>query len=135
MRVATHPTLYDPAADDPLLRGVQCTHCGRVYFPPMGIGCEICGASAEQLVPKSLTGNGIVFAVAEVHLASAPFVVVEIVLADGPLIRGIVHPDSVRPQIGDRVSARWNVVDHDAEGSEVVEPGFVVVPGAPKARA
>jgi uncharacterized protein len=134
MRVAIHPTLYDPAADDPALRGVQCTHCLRIYFPPMGIGCEICGAPVEQFVPKSLKGNGIVFAVAEVHLAQAPFTVVEIVLEDGPLIRGIVHPDSVRPQIGDRVSARWNVVDHDGEGSEVVEPGFVVMP-AEKARA
>jgi uncharacterized protein len=135
MRVATHPTLYDPAADNPVLRGGQCAHCGRVYFPPIGIGCEICGASADQLVPKSLTGNGIVFAVAEVHLASAPFTVAEIVLDDGPLIRGIIHPDSVRVQIGDRVSARWNIVDHDAEGSEVVEPGFVVVPAAAKVRA
>jgi uncharacterized protein len=133
MRVATHPTLYDPAADDPVLRGAQCTHCGRVYFPPMGIGCEICGAPAEQLAPKLLTSNGIVFAVAEVHLAPAPFTVAEIVLDDGPLIRGIVHPDSVHVQIGDRVSARWNVVDHDAEGAEVVEPGFVVVPAAAEA--
>jgi uncharacterized protein len=135
MRVATHPTLYDPAADVPVLRGTQCTHCSRVYFPPMGIGCEICGADAEKLAPKSLACNGIVFAVAEVHLAPAPFTVVEIVLDDGPLIRGIVHPDSVLPQIGDPVSARWNVVDRDAEGSEVVEPGFLVMPAVAKAHA
>jgi uncharacterized protein len=135
VRVASHPALYDPLATDPLLHGVQCTHCGRVYFPPIGIGCEVCGATEQQLAPKPLAADGVVFAVAEVHLAPAPFTVADIALDDGPLIRGIIHPDSSRAQIGDRVSARWNIVRHDEDGSEVVEPGFVAMTSGTEATA
>ena len=130
MRVAVHPRLYDPLPEDPVLSGVECGHCGRVYFPPVGIGCEICGATAEQLAPKPLAAAGIVFAVAEVYLGprdtKTPFTIAEIALDGGPLIRAMVHPESASVRIGDRVCGRWNVVDHDAEGSEVVEPAFVV---------
>ncbi|HYX98793.1 MAG TPA: zinc ribbon domain-containing protein [Mycobacterium sp.] len=129
MRVAANPSLYDPSPDIPVLHGVQCDHCARVYFPPMGIGCEMCGARAEQLLPTLLLAQGVVHAVAEVNLSPAamptPFTIAEIALDGGPLIRAMVHPESPGLQIGDRVVARWNVVKHNDEGAEVVEPGFM----------
>jgi uncharacterized protein len=113
-----------------VLNGVECAQCGRVYFPPVGIGCEICGAPADRLQPTALAAAGIVHAVAEVHLSPAkietPFTIAEIVLDGGPLIRAMVHPDVTDGlKIGDRVSARWNVIGHDDQGADVVEPAFV----------
>jgi uncharacterized protein len=130
VRTAAHPRLYDPLMHDPVLNGVECAQCGHVYFPPVGVGCEICGAPADQLQPKALTAAGVVHAVAEVHLSPAktptPFTVAEIVLDNGPLIRAMVHPDVTDGlKIGDRVSARWSVIGHEDEGGDVVEPAFV----------
>ena len=128
MRRAAHPRLYDPMCDDPILNGVECAHCGRVYFPPIGVGCEICGAQPEQLVPKPLAAVGVVHSVAEVYMSpgktTTPFTIAGIVLDAGPLIRAMVHPESGRLHVGDRVSARWNVVERNDQGAEVVEPAF-----------
>ncbi len=128
MRVAANPRLYDPTADDPVLNGTECRHCTRVQFPPLGLGCETCGATEAELSPKQLGTDGVVFAVAEVHLSPdhtpTPFTVVEVVLDDGPLIRAMAHPESADIQIGDRVRGRWRVIEHDAAGADVVEPAF-----------
>lgn len=127
MRTAVHPRLYDPSLDDPLLKGLACANCSRAYFPPIGLGCECCGAAPDLLVSKSLPAVGTVFAVAEVNVDSqgtAPFVVAEVVLDAGPLIRAVVHPESSELRIGERVSARWHVVGRHEDGSELVEPAF-----------
>ena len=130
MRIAAAPRLYDPAPEDPILLGNECLACGRVYFPPLGIGCESCGAGEDKLAPTPLTTAGVVHSLAEVHSAppptKTPFTIAEIILDGGPLIRAMVHPESVAVRIGDRVSARWNVVKANDEGADVVEPAFVV---------
>lgn len=130
MRTASQPRLYDATPDTPVLNGVVCTHCDRVYFPPMGIGCEICGATDAQLASRALETVGTVFAMADVHISTGdtptPFTVAEIVLDAGPLIRTMIHPESAPLQIGDRVRGRWHVVDRGADGADIVEPAFEV---------
>ncbi|MFB8005249.1 Zn-ribbon domain-containing OB-fold protein [Nocardia sp. NPDC056000] len=111
-----------------MLNGGQCARCGRVYFPPIGIGCENCGAPAESLVPRALPTAGVVFAVAEVNVntqGTKPFSVTEVVLAAGPLIRAVVHPASPPLHIGDQVRARWHVVKRNDAGADLVEPAFI----------
>lgn len=128
MRTAIHPRLYDPAPDDPVLNGGQCAHCGRVYFPPIGLGCENCGAPAESLTSVALATDGVVFAIAEVNVnaqGTSPFSVVEVVLDAGPLIRAAVHPASPPLQIDDRVRARWHAVKRSDAGADLVEPAFI----------
>ena len=130
MRIAAHPRLYDPSPDVPVLNGTQCTRCKRVYFPPIGIGCEICGALAEDLRPTAIAVTGTVHALAEVRLhhgdPEPPFTIAEIALDAGPLIRAMVHPESPPLSIGVPVTARWNIVGVDDAGASIVEPAFGV---------
>lgn len=143
MRIAAQPRLYDAETDFPVLRGSACSRCGRVCFPPLEIGCEVCGADDARLVAAPLMAVGIAFALAEVHAGpgenATPFTVVEVVLDDGPLVRAMVHPESLPVQIGDRVVARWSVIARPGDGpeaiDEVVEPAFEVatVPNEPDA--
>lgn len=134
MRIAANPRLYDPSPDDPVLTGAECGHCRRVYFPPLGIGCEMCGAPADQLRPEALAAEGVVHAVAEVFVSPGktptPFTVAEVVLEAGPLIRAVVHQDSPEVRIGDRVVGRWSVVERRDDGGELVEPRFASVAAA-----
>jgi hypothetical protein len=101
-----------------------------VYFPPIGVGCEICGAPAEDLPPTRVAATGTIHALAQVHLhhgaPETPFTIAEITLDAGPLIRAMVHPDSPTPSIGVRVTARWNTVGADDTGAAIVEPAFTV---------
>jgi hypothetical protein len=130
VRTAAHPRLYDPSPDVPVLNGTQCTRCKRVYFPPIGVGCEICGALAEDLLPTAIAVTGTIHALAEVHLhhgaPETPFTVAEIALDAGPLIRAMVHPESAPLSIGVPVAARWNIVGVDDAGATIVEPAFGV---------
>ncbi|AYF77359.1 hypothetical protein D7D52_30055 [Nocardia yunnanensis] len=131
MRVAVHPRLYDPSFDDPLLAGTECRECGRVYFPPMGLGCENCGAAADKLTETRFTATGVVFAVADVAVPAqgGPFTIAEIVLDAGPLIRISVHPDSATVRIGDRVTGHWHRSRRQEAGADLVEPMAVLVSG------
>ena len=130
MRVAARPHLYDPLPDLPVLNGTQCARCGRVYFPPIGVGCEICGAHAEDLQPATVAATGRIHALAQVHLhhgaPETPFTIAEITLDAGPLIRAMVHPESPPLSIGARVTARWNAVGADHAGAPIVEPAFTL---------
>ena len=130
MRVAARPHLYDPLPDLPVLNGTQCARCGRVYFPPIGVGCEICGAPAEDLLPTTLAATGRIHSLAQVHLhhgaPETPFTIAEIALDAGPLIRAMVHPESAPLSIGVPVTARWNIVGVDDVGASIVEPAFSV---------
>ncbi|MEU9210987.1 zinc ribbon domain-containing protein [Streptomyces sp. NPDC048415] len=129
MRTPAHPGLYDVEADPPILNGTTCSECGRVYFPPLGIGCEACGAAAERLLPIPVAASGTVHSLAQVHLhrgqPPVPFTIAEIRLDDGPLIRGTLGPDADGVGIGDPVSATWAVTATQDDGAQVVEPAFV----------
>src|SRR4051794_6246176 len=103
VRAAAHPGLYDPADDQPALQGIRCDQCGTRFFPPFGIGCEVCGAPASALHPASLAAAGVLYSVATVHLhggkdIEAPFTMAEIQLDDGPLIRATLT-DVVEPTV------------------------------------
>jgi hypothetical protein len=128
MRRAAYPGLYDVQADRPTLLGTTCAHCGRVYFPPLSIGCEVCGAPEEKLRPTALDARGTIHSLAQVHLhrgrPPAPFIIAEIQLDAGPLIRATLAGGADFPQIGDKVLAIWTVTATSDDGAEIVEPLF-----------
>jgi uncharacterized protein len=132
VRIAAQPGLYDPADETPRLQGIRCEQCGATFFPPFGIGCEVCGAPESALQAASLDAMGVLHSVATVHLhggkdIEAPFAIGEIQLDAGPLIRAtltnVVEPEA----IGARAAAHWVVVRTDDDGNDVVEPRFEVV--------
>jgi len=129
MRVAVEQGLYDPDERVPKLNGTRCERCKATYFPPLGIGCEVCGAGEDELLAIPLAATGILRSVASVHIQGGkpldtPFAVAEIQLDDGPLIRAmLVEPASV-DVIGCRVAAQWVVVGANDDGAELVEPHF-----------
>lgn len=126
MRKPAHPGLYDVAAAAPALSGTRCDACGATFFPPLAIGCEVCGSA--DLRDVTLAGRGRLHSSATVHRhrggdIEAPFTIGEILLEDGPLIRAtMVSNDAV--QIGDAVEAQWAVTKIDDDGNETIEPRF-----------
>ncbi len=127
MRTAVHPRLYDPNAETPALLGTRCGACGGVFFPPLGIGCEICGS--PDLTAEALAASGSLHSVATVHLhqgrgIEAPFSIGEIQLDAGPLIRATLSEPHDVSEIGSRMSATWTVVGTADDGSDIVEPRF-----------
>lgn len=131
-RVALRPGLYDPGSDVPGLQGTRCDGCGRRFFPPLSIGCEVCGS--EALVPEALATTGVVHSNARVHLHSGqdiqgPFTIVEVRLDDGPLVRGVLEGTQAdAPDLVDRrVAAHWASVGADDAGNERVEPRFHLI--------
>lgn len=132
MRIAAHPGLYEPSDAVPRLRGTRCNACSSTFFPPLRIGCEVCGAAADSLVPASIAATGALHSVATVHPQAghdnaAPFTVAEVQLDDGPLIRGLMVDGADIDVIGMRVEAQWTLVRTDDDGNEVVEPRFALV--------
>jgi hypothetical protein len=131
MRVAFHPGLYDPEGGDLVLSGVRCGPCGSVFFPPSGVGCEVCGAPGTALRPEQLTAAGVVHSVATVHLysgadISAPFTMAEIQLDAGPLIRVTLTELADPAVIGSRAEGRWVPVRADGADPELTELRFAV---------
>src|SRR5438067_11659107 len=104
MRIPVHPGLYRTDSDVPKLNGTRCSRCGRVSFPPLAIGCDVCGAREEHLEPMMLEATGVVHSITTVYLhhgdPAAPFAVAEIQLDSGPLIRGIVSDEAGRVKVG-----------------------------------
>jgi uncharacterized OB-fold protein len=132
MKTAAHQGLYDPEDEIPTLRGTRCDACGSTFFPPLDIGCEVCGATADRLTAVPIAAAGVLHSVATVHLhpgndITAPFALGEIQLDDGPLIRATMIGLPGLDRIGRRVEAQWVVARTDSDGNEVVEPRFAVV--------
>jgi uncharacterized OB-fold protein len=130
MRKPAHPELYD-VTDPVSFTGTRCRSCGTVFFPPLLIGCEVCGARDDQLDDAQFAARGCIHASAMVHMhrgrgTEAPFTVAEVVLDDGPVVRALMATDA-EPVVGDRVEAAWFVTKIDDEGNEIVEPRFDVV--------
>ena len=126
MRVAAEPDLYDPAPDQPALRGTRCETCGRVSFPPMSIGCDACGTPDERLEAIEIPMVGTIHSYTTVHRhfgePPAPFIVAEVQLAAGPLIRAMGASSSPALAIGDGAHGTWQTVRTDDDGNDVVEP-------------
>lgn len=111
--------------DRPALKGGQCA-CGTVYFPVQIYGCEVCGAHGDALQPRALSGSGTLVASATVYInmgpktpavPEVPYVVGEIALDDGPVIRAILTDAAeagLRP--GQRMITRFVEVGNDADG-------------------
>jgi uncharacterized OB-fold protein len=100
-------SIVDLSEDPPKLRGGSCRECGFVFFPFQAYGCEKCGAYGESLRPIPLKGQGRVTATTVVHRHAdprrpPPFHVVQLVLDEGPSIRGIAA-DDYTPEVGERV--------------------------------
>jgi uncharacterized OB-fold protein len=131
MKTAADARLYDPDDAVPTLRGTHCAGCGSTFFPPLRIGCEVCGATEDKIGDVRIAAAGVLYSVATVHLhadgdGALPFAVADVQLDEGPLIRGIMAEPASIDAIGRRVEARWAVVRTDGDGNEVVEPRFVL---------
>jgi len=123
--------LYDESHETPALNGSRCAQCDTSFFPPLAIGCERCGN--PDLTPATLQALGKVHATATVHLhggkdIKAPFTVAEIVLDDGPLIRGLLTEVTEENVIDARVAGEWVVTGQDEEGNDKLEPRFRLLP-------
>jgi uncharacterized protein len=131
VRLPVQPGLYDADTDVPILNASRCATCGRVSFPPLSIGCDICGASEARLEAIHLPAVGEVHSFATVHVQHGqpiePFTVAEIALDGGPLIRAMVAQSSPALSVGDRVSGAWAVAKTDDAGNDLVEPVFTAV--------
>ena len=91
------------------LEASRCPQCGLLAVPPEPIGCERCGTPAAGLVGTTVSSAGVVIGHAVVHEHASPepttpFVVVEVRLDDGPVVRSLLRgagPGAV--DLGDRV--------------------------------
>lgn len=131
-KLAMHAGLYDLALQQPELHGTACATCRSVFFPPITLGCEKCGAAPDQLQAMSLAAKGILHSIATVHMHAgkdieAPFTIAEVQLDDGPLIRAVMSGAATAADIGSYVRAEWVSVGAGEEGEEKVEPRFTIV--------
>ncbi|MGB3625616.1 MAG: OB-fold domain-containing protein [Henriciella sp.] len=103
--------LIDQQEEAPRLKGQHCCACGRVAFPPNPYGCEICGASGEQIEEQLLDGKGRLLAFVTTHHANqrdiaVPYTVASIALEDGPVIRALMKtPTDAELNVNDAVEA------------------------------
>jgi uncharacterized OB-fold protein len=94
-----------------------------VFFPPHAFGCEVCGALPERTEPAELDAVGVLRSFATVHRhggtgIEAPFVVGEIALDAGPMVRAVIAGGH-ELRIGDRVRALlWTVPASGASGDQ-----------------
>ena len=112
------------------LSGARCRACGHIFFPPQSYGCELCGASGDNLEPKPLKAEGLLNSFATVHLhqgkgIQAPFTVGLIVLDDGPAIRAVLtQKTDAGLKIGDRMRGVAVPAVDDESGSAADELRF-----------
>lgn len=130
MRLPAHPGLYAVDDEPVTLAGTRCRDCLTAFFPPLHIGCEVCGAPDDRLDDASLPARGRLHASATVHLhrgrgIEAPFTIAEVVLDDGPVVRALIDGEDLA--VGRLVEAKWVVTRIDDDGNEIVEPRFEVV--------
>jgi hypothetical protein len=121
-RELSHPDLYRSTDGVSVeLLGTRCAGCGYVAFPRQRYGCERCGASGASLVDVALASSGRLSSFATVHMhqaknIAAPFVIGEIELDDGPMLRAtMVDADDAGLAIGARVVGRLAPAPGDAQ--------------------
>src|SRR4051812_14060433 len=76
------------------LTASRCPRCGLLAVPPEPFGCERCGTPAAELSPAAVSSAGVVIGHAVVHEHAraeppTPFMVVEVRLDDGPVVRSL----------------------------------------------
>lgn len=128
--MAAQRGLYDIEDASARLSGSHCEACGTRFFPPLAIGCEVCGAA--MLSPIMLASSGVVYSSATVHRHAGkgievPFTVAEILLDEGPLIRALLTDVINTDIIGQRVTGEWVQAGQDEAGNDLIEPRFRVV--------
>ena len=115
-----HPTRYGPTPSGGVrIFGQRCRQCGRVAFPRQAYGCETCGAFGADLVDEDLEATGALASFAQVHRhpgkdIDAPFVMAEIRLTSGPLLRcTLARRDAATLRVGALMPGRLQA-DGDA---------------------
>ncbi len=113
-----------------VLKGARC-RCGHIFFPPQPHGCERCGHAVSHPVP--LRGCGTLVASAAVHIHSrpgrvAPFTAGTIRLADGPIVRALMHGKQEDMSPGRPVTAM--LVPIEPGDKQVLDLRFVAARGA-----
>ena len=121
---SAEPGLFElTPSGTPVLYGVRCAACEFVMHPEQHLGCERCGAFGDELERMELSGRGTVNTSAVVYRhpvedLAPPFVIAEIRLDEGPLVRGVLAADAPpAPQVRvrataqriDQPSARWEL--------------------------
>jgi uncharacterized OB-fold protein len=109
--------LFEVEGDEVRLSGGQCAHCGHVFYPYQAHGCESCGRHGADLKARALSSRGAVEVATVVHLhhspaRTAPFVVAQVRLDDGPVVRALATDDLAAGAI---VHGSWRAVEPDAE--------------------
>ena len=103
----TTTSTSSPLEDFLTVPAVSCDACGSTRWPPQEYGCEVCGAHGPSIRQVQLPAAGTLRSHAWVYrhpTAPEPYLVVEVALDDGPLVRALgVHDLSPRP--GSRVRA------------------------------
>jgi uncharacterized OB-fold protein len=135
--VARRPLLHTvPESPDetPSFRGIRCTACDAVFFPPHRYGCESCGAGPDRIEPELLSGSGALrsFATVYRHLLpqpKTPFVIGIVELDAGPELEAIlVSEDEKTWAAGSRVRATLVPGGQNDEGQEIVDCRFTAAP-------
>lgn len=114
--------------DHPSLLGSRCK-CGYVFFPRQHYGCEMCGATEEEIEDIELNGKGQLRAFTKVHRShlknyKAPFYVGTIILDAGCEIRSLIDvADESLLSVGQTVYSTLTAVAHE-EGKLVVDLRF-----------
>src|SRR6185295_15064475 len=97
-----------------VLDASRCPRCGLLAVPPEPIGCERCGTPAVELAATTVSSAGAVIGHAVVHEHArpeppTPFVVVEVRLDDGPVVRSLLRgAGSGGVGLGDRVEGAFD---------------------------
>jgi uncharacterized OB-fold protein len=90
------PSLVGLAADGrTFLKGVRCTACGAVAFPPQRHGCEHCGAMGLEDFGLEPAGTVVASSVVHIHaqpVPATPFTIAEVRLDGGPIVRARLAP-------------------------------------------
>ena len=96
-----------PAAAALTVAAVSCGDCGATRWPAQDYGCEVCGAHGPALRQVQLRARGTLRSYAWVFRHPSvpePYLVVEVQLLDGPLVRSLGVPDLL-PWTGQPVRA------------------------------
>jgi|TARA_Y100000310_G_scaffold343348_1_gene450536 hypothetical protein len=89
-----------------LLRGAECRACHYQWFPLQSFGCEQCGAHGDDIASRDFTGSATIYSFTPVpERDGGTFILAQLILDQGPAIRGIIDHASDGLQIGDRVDA------------------------------